>query len=287
MVQEHIFDTGTVTINYAEEPASGAPLVLIHGGSARWQALAGVIPDFAERWHVYALDLRGHGKSGHVPGRYRLQDYADDLAAFLQHVTGPAILIGHSLGGMVAVMLAGQHPDLVRALVVGDAPLARDTWRRALEQQDAQLHTWRHLAGPGRSEIELVAALKEIPVVWGEYTTPVPARIALGEDSPWFEAMVANLHALDPDMLTALVDDFEQTVAGYDLHALLPAITCPVLLLQADPALAGSALTSAEVDQALALLPDATHVQLRGQHHGSVVQPECVCHFLEQRGLVL
>jgi pimeloyl-ACP methyl ester carboxylesterase len=119
MIAEHSFGTGTFTINYAEGPPAGSALVLLHGGSARWQDLAGFLPILAASWHIYAPNLRGHGQSGRMPGRYRLQDYVDDLAALLQQVTDPATLFGHSLGGMVAVMLAGQHPHLVRALVVG------------------------------------------------------------------------------------------------------------------------------------------------------------------------
>jgi len=182
MITEHSFDTGTVTINYAEGPPSGPALVLLHGGSARWQDLVGFLPALAVSWHVYALDLRGHGQSGRVPGCYRLQDYVDDLAALLQQVTGPAILFGHSLGGMV-----------------GDAQLSRDNWHRRLADQSTQLRTFRDLAGSGRSEARIIAELKEMPVVWAHYTTPVPARVALGEDDPWFGWMAINLRDLDPD----------------------------------------------------------------------------------------
>ncbi len=84
MFKEQPFDAGVVTLNYAEGPAAGPPLVLLHGGSARWQAWETIIPDLDGQWHLYALDLRGHGRSGRVPMRYRLQDYADDLIAFLE-----------------------------------------------------------------------------------------------------------------------------------------------------------------------------------------------------------
>jgi len=116
MVAEHTFHTGTVDLNYAEGEASGPPIVLLHGGSLRWQSVMPLIPDLAARWHVYAPDLRGHGRSGRVPGRYRLQDYASDVALFLEQVvTAPAILFGHSLGGHVAILVAALHPELVRA----------------------------------------------------------------------------------------------------------------------------------------------------------------------------
>ena len=103
MLRERPFDTGTVTLNVAEGPPSGPPLVLLHGGSARWQALAPIIPGLAERWRVHALDLRGHGRSGWTPGRYALADHAADVAAFVEHgAREPAVLFGHSHGGMVA-----------------------------------------------------------------------------------------------------------------------------------------------------------------------------------------
>lgn len=75
--------------------------------------------------------------------------------------------------------------------------------------------------------------------------------------------MALNLSQQDPDMLIALIDDFEATVAGYDLEWLLPAIPCPVLLLQAAPdqSLMGS---KSEVARALTLLAHPTHVQLAG-----------------------
>jgi len=110
MVAEHTFHTGTVELNYAEGEASGPPIVLLHGGSLRWQSVMLLIRDLAARWHVYAPDLRGHGRSGRVPGRYRLQDYASDVALFLEQVVNaPAILVGHSLGGHVAILVAALH----------------------------------------------------------------------------------------------------------------------------------------------------------------------------------
>ncbi len=65
-IKEHSFNTGTVTLNYAEGPASGPPLVLLHGGSARWQNSESIMPDLAADWHLYAPEFRGHGQSGRV-----------------------------------------------------------------------------------------------------------------------------------------------------------------------------------------------------------------------------
>ena len=73
MPQEKIFDTGKVRINYLDYGSPSAePLIMLHGGAWRWQEYLSLIPSLSQRWHVYAMDLRGNGKSGWVPERYRL-----------------------------------------------------------------------------------------------------------------------------------------------------------------------------------------------------------------------
>ena len=83
MLTEKTFDNGSLLINYAEGPASGVPLVLLHGLPSRWQEFQILIPALTEKWHVYALDARGQGKSGRTPGHYYSQYYADDVISFL------------------------------------------------------------------------------------------------------------------------------------------------------------------------------------------------------------
>jgi len=83
MLPEKFFDTGELTINYAEGGESGPPLVLLHGLTGRWQDFQPVIPQLTPKWHVYGCDLRGHGKSGRIAGHYYLTDYLRDLIAFL------------------------------------------------------------------------------------------------------------------------------------------------------------------------------------------------------------
>lgn len=59
-LQERSFHTGSVTLNFAEGPPSGPPLVLLHGINNRWQAFLPLMPALATRWHIYALDLLHH-----------------------------------------------------------------------------------------------------------------------------------------------------------------------------------------------------------------------------------
>lgn len=125
--REQSFDAGEVDLNYSERGSEGPPLLLLHGLAARWQAFGPLLPALAADWHLYILDLRGHGKSGRTPGHYRVPDIAADAVAFLQRQVGePTVLYGHSLGGWVALWVAAQRPDLARAVIVGDSAIFPD-----------------------------------------------------------------------------------------------------------------------------------------------------------------
>lgn len=265
-IEEKRFDTGEATLNYAETGA-GAPLFLLHGGSARWQAFDSILPELAASYHVYAPDLRGHGQSSWTPGRYRLQDYTDDIVRFLRHhLTEQVLLFGHSLGGMIALMTAAQYPGGVRAVAVGDSPLSAASWLGELQKSRDRLMAWRALSGGQRPLAELMEAIKESPVEVPGQAEPLPLRTLMGEDSPVFAWLAANMHQNDPDMLSALLDRYAETAVGYEMASVLPAIRCPTLLMQADPE-AGGLMTTSEVEAALNRLAHGHHICLTGVSH--------------------
>ncbi len=109
---------------------AGPPIVILHGllGSARnW---ASVAKQLGETHRVFALDLRNHGRSPWAP-TMSFDDMAGDVAAFIeQRGLAPVILLGHSLGGKVAMRLALTRGDLVARLVVVD--VAPVTYRHSL-----------------------------------------------------------------------------------------------------------------------------------------------------------
>ncbi|HLO33110.1 MAG TPA: alpha/beta hydrolase [Anaerolineales bacterium] len=265
-IKEYDFDTGLIIINYAEIPSSGIPLVLLHGGNARWQAFGSILAELTD-WHIYAPDFRGHGKSGRVPNSYRLQDYTDDIIAFLREtVHKPAYLFGHSLGGIVGLMVAAQYPTGISALVVGDAPLSSQTWRAALMPTLDRLAAWRDLSGGQKSIKQVIDILKDSPMEVPGKSEPATMREMMGDDSPFYEWLATSLYQSDPDMLTAIIERFDATAAGYEMNVVLPAIQCPVLLLQADPN-AGGLMTDAEVEQALQFLARPIHMRLEEMSH--------------------
>lgn len=268
LLRERWFATREVELNFAEGPVNGAPFVLLHGGAARWQYGLTLLESMASEWHVYAPDLRGHGQSGHVRGAYGVADYVRDIAAFIEVAVGePAVVFGHSLGGEVGVMLAARHPRLVRALIVGDAPLSANNPATEEPYHRKQNELWAKLAG--RPAAEIRAALRAMPVLEPGATEPRPAREVMGEDSDWFATQAATLEQLDPGVLEAVLFEREQMLSGYDPYVLLPAIVCPVLLLQADPMepMMGGVMRDDDVELGLRQLSRGTHVRLDGIGH--------------------
>jgi 2-(acetamidomethylene)succinate hydrolase len=110
-------------LRYYEWPGRGPNLVLLHPSSGygrMWEWTADALGD---RFHVYALDQRGHGDSGRPDGDYSAEEYAQDLALFFDQ-TGldRAIVAGQSLGGRVGMVFAATHPDRIEGLGLVGGP---------------------------------------------------------------------------------------------------------------------------------------------------------------------
>jgi pimeloyl-ACP methyl ester carboxylesterase len=106
---------------YAEFGQGGPPIVLLHGWSGDSTDWSAQIPDLAERARVIVLDLRGHGRSQATRDGYEAVELGRDVIAVLEALAlGPADLVGHSLGGILASFVALRRPDLVRSLLLVD-----------------------------------------------------------------------------------------------------------------------------------------------------------------------
>ena len=93
--------------------------LLIHGWSSSWYAMSPLIGLLSQRFRVLAVDLPGYGQSQRLSKRTAIPDYADLLAELIAQVSnGPAVLVGHSMGGMTSVTMALRHPVLVERMVL-------------------------------------------------------------------------------------------------------------------------------------------------------------------------
>jgi len=270
MLKENLFDNGTVKINFAEGPHSGPPLLLLHGLPSRWQEFLPILPSLCLQWHTYAMDFRGQGKSGWTPGQYVSKYYVADVEQFLrQQLDEPAILLGESAGGAVALCVAAQCPELVKAIIVGDFPLDMDWLLEWMTSEGFKywFSVLRQLAGRDISIAELTRRIADIPIQVLGQDTPIHYGDSPGVDAIEIQQMAIMLSHMDPGVLEYHAEGrASEFLEGFDVDKLLERITCPVLLLHGNPALGGM-MTDKVVRHVQSILPEATHVFIESAGH--------------------
>jgi pimeloyl-ACP methyl ester carboxylesterase len=110
-------------LRYLEWGRPGAlPVVCVHGYTSSAEAFNALARRIQDRAHIVAMDVRGHGESAWSPnGAYQYADQAGDLAALVDQLgIERFVLIGTSMGGVIAMVYAGQHGDRLRGLVLND-----------------------------------------------------------------------------------------------------------------------------------------------------------------------
>ena len=222
MMEEKSFDTGEVILNYAEGPKSGPPMLLVHGGTVAWQHLMPLIPALSEHWHVFAVDLRGHGKSGRVKDeeQYHAVDYARDISTFLrQQVNQPVVLMGHSLGSLASLATTSLVPDCIRALILLDPPLFLRDLPLETRPEIVQWLTFLY------DMVKNAHSVEEIIAIARPFTPP---------DRPEAETRknAERIFATAPGTLKTMIDN--KALTGFDIKGTLHNIKCPTLLLSGE-----------------------------------------------------
>jgi pimeloyl-ACP methyl ester carboxylesterase len=118
-----VVELNGLRINYLDwGAANAAPVVCVHGYTSSAQAFNAPARHFQSRFRLVVPDVRGHGESAWSPtGAYQYADQVGDLAALVDSLgLGQFTLIGTSMGGIIAMAYAGEHPDRLRGLVVND-----------------------------------------------------------------------------------------------------------------------------------------------------------------------
>ncbi len=202
------------------------PVLLLHGRTMRSEDWENIFPRLATRYRVIALDQRGHGKSGRAQV-YTLSAFVDDALRVLREVAkAPAVLIGHSLGAIVAYVAAGRAPDLVRGLALEDPPIG---------EYGAQL------TGPFWEGLRAALARREDPTAFaravGRLPLPRPGprgERTIGEMRGFYSQERIAMYYRDVD--PALVE-WRMSNTDSEGRALLETtrVRCPTLLLAADP----------------------------------------------------
>ena len=275
--QEKIFQARAVSIHYAEGPANGPPLVLLHGLARDWKSFSVLLPELSGRFHVFAIDLRGHGASSRVPSGYRITDYAQDVSAFLKQVIpGGAAIFGHSLGAEVGMCAAADRDCRVSALILGDPVISAENFARSMyDPLFLQMHK---LMTRGLSQKEMAAGIGKIEIRIPGFDEVLRIGDLPGNTAPVLMEWARCTLLTDPEALAMMLDG--RSFVGWDPRQLLPRVSCPTLLLQGNPEL-DALLTDDDAKLALGLLPNAKHIKFPLLGHALFMQqPKPVLHAL-------
>ena len=194
--RERTIASGGVNIALVEFPNPGRPpVVLLHGLGSRGQSWWPVIDALVERFHLYQVDLRGHGASGKPAIGYRVEDYAADLDAVIDVLAlegdAPRV-VGHSLGALVTLYWASQRPAKAAALVVEDPSLrtppdileAFDGWQQLAALTPVEAAAWYRQQYPDWSDEDCLRRAETItstaPGVFAELRAEAREALANG-----------------------------------------------------------------------------------------------------------
>ena len=232
--------TGYADVNglhlYYETYGSGAPLVLLHGGMLTIDLnFASLIPTLAQTHTVIGVEMQGHGRTANIDREITYANLATDIVALLDHLgIERAAVLGHSMGGGVALELAVNHPDRVSAIVPISASVSKDG-----------MHP--DLLDPSTFETSSIMPTAQ------DFADFKDAYERLSPHPEQFDAFLMSLSGMDSDF------------AGWTDEQ-LAGISCPVLIVQGDndfTTVPHAGVMLAKIpNSTLAVIPATTHMQV-------------------------
>ncbi|WP_326566723.1 alpha/beta hydrolase [Amycolatopsis rhabdoformis] len=224
-------------IHFGGDATTGVSVLLLHGlmGRARtWWSVAQWLKPYGS---VHALDARGHGRAPHE-GPWTTEQFAEDVAEVLAEL-GPAVLIGHSMGGLHAWATAAKYPELVRAVVSEDF---------APDQRGRTVETWRGYFDSWPVPFESLAHVREFFGTAGDYFTEC---VEEREDGYHLIADLENLYEIAAEW------------GRRDYWSFVDSIRCPLLLVEGEH----TAMPAGQQAQVAERVPGAKHLIVPGSAH--------------------
>jgi pimeloyl-ACP methyl ester carboxylesterase len=253
LVVERSIDIGALTLAVKEAGVGGRPLLLVHGFTGNNTDFDPVIEPLAERgWHVVAPDNRGHGRSEKpdVEEAYSLESFTSDTLD-LANALGwdEFVLLGHSMGGMIAQVLTLAAPRRVRALILMDTSHTHVDIDPELVQLGIKLAREEGLA----TIVEVLRGMDD-PLA-------TPAHLRMCATVPGYrERGENNTLACSAAMYAAMLF---QLTEPHDRLPQLASVTCPTLILVGEQdggfVEASGRMAAVIPDARLDVIPDAGH----------------------------
>lgn len=153
-----ICESNGIKIRYTRTGGDKPTLVLLHGLTANGACWTGLAHILENEYDIIMPDARGHGGSGVPDYGYRYEDLANDVIGLINSLKLPhPVLLGHSMGGMTAAVVASRSPELLRGLILADPTFLNTKAQREVHDSDAGD---RHRQMLGKSLEELVEDIK-------------------------------------------------------------------------------------------------------------------------------
>ncbi|HEY8601883.1 MAG TPA: alpha/beta hydrolase, partial [Thermomicrobiales bacterium] len=224
-------------------PAGRPPVVMLHGIWDTWRIFERLAMRLAAERTIYTLDLRGHGDSDKPADGYALGDYAADVHDVLDQLGHEQfVLLGFSLGALVATQLVADQPERVARLILEDPPYSPDADPRGRAAWLGTLLEIKQLPFE-----EVVEELSDLYPTRDRATNELSARALINTADGPFRAL-------------------RDSGISLDIPAILARYAQPTLILRADPQY-GGALNERGRDELLAARPDAQVVEFPGTGH--------------------
>lgn len=287
-IEEKTAQVGQVNFNYAEGPDNGPPLLLLNAQHMDWYSYSRVLPELSKKFHVFAVDYPGHGKTTY-PDDYPLtaNQIGGDLAHFIESVIKePAFVTGNSSGGLLTTWLAANKPELVKAIVLEDPPLFSAEYPRVKNTVAYRSFTTANKFEQEGEEDFLLYWLESNSTFFeknvGRFSLPLiktavnsyrhanPGKaVEIAFLPEIVRLMLRGFNYYDPRFGVGFYDGSWN--AGFDHAEALQRITCPALLLHANFSFfetgeLNGAMDQVDADRVISLIPNAEYKKIDAVH---------------------
>ncbi|RBL89859.1 alpha/beta fold hydrolase [Chitinophaga flava] len=205
--QTGVCETNNISIHYTRTGGDKPPLILLHGLMTNGLCWTGLAHALEEEYDVIMPDARGHGSSSTPDHGYRYEDHANDVAGLIKTLRlPPPLLLGHSMGGMTAAVVASRKPNLLAGLVLADPTFLNPAVQREVRDSDV---ADQHRKVLNMSLEQIIAEART------RHTKRSPETIELFARARLQTSMAAF------DVLTPPNPDYRQLVINIDIPGLL------------------------------------------------------------------
>ncbi len=293
--QKQITTDNKTILNYAEGPDNGPALLLIHGQGGDWTSYMKNLSELSKYYHIFAVDCPGHGGSSHDSSKYSANAIGTDFTWFIENVIGePAVVSGHSSGGLLTAWIAANSPENVLGIVLEDPPLfSCEDNRKEKTYNYIDLSACCHTFLNQSKETDFTLWYFEHQAMWSFF--PDNARINIcnyakkyrksHDDSPlkimylppYIMGIFTCIDNYDPLFGKSFYDG--SWMNDFNHAETLSRITCPVVLIHAsysysDDGILQGAMNDDDAELANSLMQNSTLINIESQHWVHFLKPK-------------